>query len=293
MLAAEIKYRRGKGSPNPYEDACARDPTERIRDWDAVVEISRKSVLASRSPWKRQSWVTSARDAIWTVNRLASPRGRITTSGQWDKLPEITIPAMSPFNSRPDIDAAIDKSFRKQVNDYELSHGVKLNRAIKKDEDIVSWWNSLCSTDRARLQEESDLITDLWREAENRVREREGLPRIGEGWVSEAALLQLVKDTFPTEQVVHHARPSWLGRQHIDIFLPKRNVAIEYQGKQHFEPIDFFGGWGGLRKAQERDRRKCELCAQNGVRLISCDFDESITGPKLRALVQEGEAEST
>ena len=289
MLAAEIKYRKAKGSPNPYEDASVSDPTERIRDWDAVVEISRNAVLLSRSPWKLQNWVKSAYNAIWTVNRLSNPRGRITASGRWQELPEITIPAPSPFNTRVKIHAAIDISFRKQVNNYEVSQGAKLNRVIKEKEKIVSWWNNLCSTDHALLQKEAELITDFWKEAENYVRERHGLPRIGEGWVSEAALLQLVKDTFPNERVVHHARPSWLGRQHIDVFLPNRKVAIEYQGKQHFVPVDFFGGWDGLHKTQKRDKRKRELCAQNGVRLIYCPFDEPATGPKLRALVQESE----
>lgn len=292
MLAAEIKYRKAKGSANPYEDASVPDPTKRIRDWDAVVEISRKLVLASRSPWKRQNWVNSAHGAIWTVNRLSSPRGRITTSGRWEELPEITIPAPSPFNTMPKIHAAIDRSFHKLVNNYEVSHRVRLNRAIKRKENIVSWWNNLCSTEYVRLQEESELIIEFWKEAENEVREHHGLPRIGEGWVSEATLLQLVKDTFPNDRVVRHARPSWLGRQHLDIFLPTRNVAIEHQGKQHFVPVDFFGGWDGLHKAQKRDKRKRELCAQNGVMLIYCRYDEPITGPKLKALVQESESES-
>ena len=81
MLAAEIKYRKAKSSANPYEDASVIDPIERIRDWDAVVEISRKLVLGSRSLWNRQNWVNSAHKAIWTINRLSSPRGRITVYG--------------------------------------------------------------------------------------------------------------------------------------------------------------------------------------------------------------------
>lgn len=290
MLAAEIKYRKAKGSANPYEDASVSDPTKGIRDWEAVIEISRKLVLTSRSPWKRQNWINSARDAIWTVNRLSSPRGRITASGRWEELPEITIPAPSPFNTRSKIHSAIDRSFHKLVNNYEVSHGVRLNRAIKRKENIVSWWNNLCSTDHVLIQEESELITDFWKEAENEVRERHGLPRIGEGWVSEAELLQLVKDTFPNDRVVHHARSSWLGRQHLDIFLPRRNVAIEYQGKQHFVPIDFFGGLEGLYKAQKRDKIKSELCAQNGVKLIYYRFDEPITRTRLKALLKESES---
>ena len=51
-----------------------------------------------------------------------------------------------------------------------------------------------------------------------------------------------IKETFPNEKVVHHGKPSWLGQQHLDIYFPYKNIAIEYQGLQHQEPVEFFGG---------------------------------------------------
>jgi len=56
--------------------------------------------------------------------------------------------------------------------------------------------------------------------------------------------------------------------QSLDIFIPDKNVAIEYQGKQHFTPIDFFGGEIGYYNTVERDIRKKNLCNKNNLILI-------------------------
>ena len=65
-----------------------------------------------------------------------------------------------------------------------------------------------------------------------------------------------------------HARPTWLTPQHLDVYLPEHNVGVEYQGAQHLEPVDYFGGEAALRQAQARDRRKLNLCRRHGCKLI-------------------------
>lgn len=104
--------------------------------------------------------------------------------------------------------------------------------------------------------------------SENLYRESIGLKRVGEGWFSETELFYYIKEAFSDEEVVAQGKPEWLGRQRFDIYLPKYKIAIEYQGLQHFEAIDFFGGEEGLRKNQERDRKKKELCLLNDAILI-------------------------
>lgn len=77
-----------------------------------------------------------------------------------------------------------------------------------------------------------------------------------------------MRDAFPDETVIQHGRPKWLGRQHLDIFMPDRGVAVEYQGEQHDRPVEFFGGEEAFRKNVERDRKKLSKCKRNGVRVI-------------------------
>jgi hypothetical protein len=292
LLAAEIKYRKTKGSRNPYEDACVPDPVGRVRDWEAVLDLSREAVLRSPTPWDRRTWIKCTSKAIWRVNRLSEPKARIAAgAGRWEPLPDIVVPSPSLFNGQSAIHLEIEEAFLGSVRDYEENDGERLNRVIRKGEGIVPWWESLCWISQSKLREQSEKTGELWKEAENSVRERHGLPRIGEGWVSEVALLNLVQDAFPCEPVIHHARPKWLGRQHLDIFLPDRSVAVEYQGEQHFVPVDFFGGWEALDETQKRDQRKSRLCAQNGVRLIYFRSDDPITRETVQKRIEKASRE--
>jgi len=114
------------------------------------------------------------------------------------------------------------------------------------------------------------------REAENEVRDILGIPHIGEGWISEKELLNIIKGIFPTKEIIHQASPEWLGRQRIDIYVPELKLAIEYQGLQHYEPVEYFGGEEGFRKNKERDELKARLCSQNGIKMVYFRYNEEI-----------------
>ena len=56
-------------------------------------------------------------------------------------------------------------------------------------------------------------------------------------------------------------------RQRFDFYLPKHNIAIECQGKQHFEPIEHFGGEKEFEKILDRDKKKYTFCEKNNIKL--------------------------
>jgi hypothetical protein len=122
---------------------------------------------------------------------------------------------------------------------------------------------------------------ETFNEPENEIRKMFGLPKIGEGWISETNLFYEIKTHFSNEAVIHHGRPSWLGKQHLDIYIPKFNIGIEYQGDQHYYPIDFFGGEDSYVKNKARDENKKQLCIKNNCHLIYVNpgytLDEVIT----------------
>ena len=60
----------------------------------------------------------------------------------------------------------------------------------------------------------------------------------------------------------------WLGRQHLDFYLPEHNVAIECQGIQHFRPVNAFGGEKTFYDTVGRDLIKIQKCLNNGVKLL-------------------------
>ena len=49
---------------------------------------------------------------------------------------------------------------------------------------------------------------------------------------------------------------------------------IEYQGKQHYEPSQKFGGKRGLYQQQFNDNKKRRFCALNDIKLIEIPYTE-------------------
>ena len=53
-----------------------------------------------------------------------------------------------------------------------------------------------------------------------------------------------------------------------DFYLPNYNLLIEYQGRQHEHPIDYFGGEEQFRVQQEHDERKREYAKLHNINLL-------------------------
>ncbi len=63
----------------------------------------------------------------------------------------------------------------------------------------------------------------------------------------------------------------WLtfnGTLHLDFYLPEYDIAIECQGIQHFQPVDFWGGKEGLEQTKKRDVVKKTLCEGKGIKML-------------------------
>ena len=66
-----------------------------------------------------------------------------------------------------------------------------------------------------------------------------------------------------------------------DFYIYSLNMCIEYDGKQHFEAIDFFGGEEGLIYIQNNDRIKTQYCINNNMKLVRIKYSEKIVGKLL------------
>ena len=94
--------------------------------------------------------------------------------------------------------------------------------------------------------------------------------RVPSKWSNEYKLYITVKRYVPDAK--YQYRCNWLGAQSFDVFLPTHNVAIEYQGEQHYKSLDIFGGEEGLVERKQRDKQKMILANENGVELISWNY---------------------
>ena len=57
-----------------------------------------------------------------------------------------------------------------------------------------------------------------------------------------------------------------------DFYLHDYNVCIEYDGIQHFKPIEYFGGEEAFQKRQLNDKIKTEYCIDNHITLIRLPY---------------------
>lgn len=60
----------------------------------------------------------------------------------------------------------------------------------------------------------------------------------------------------------------------IDFYLPKYNIAIEYDGIQHFESVKHFGGEPKFNRQIMIDRAKEEFCKENSMNLIKIHYKD-------------------
>lgn len=59
-----------------------------------------------------------------------------------------------------------------------------------------------------------------------------------------------------------------------DFYLPSYNLVIEFDGIQHFEPVEHFGGEKNFQITQKRDRDKNEYCKKNNINILRIPYWE-------------------
>lgn len=63
---------------------------------------------------------------------------------------------------------------------------------------------------------------------------------------------------------------------YFDFYLPDFNICIEFDGEQHYIPIEFFGGNKNLSVVKIRDNIKNIFCKENNINLIRIRYDENM-----------------
>jgi very-short-patch-repair endonuclease len=67
-----------------------------------------------------------------------------------------------------------------------------------------------------------------------------------------------------------------IGPLRFDFYLPELGILLEFQGKQHFVAVKYFGGAQAFKSTQRRDRIKRNWARKNGYELIAIRFDEDV-----------------
>ena len=69
-----------------------------------------------------------------------------------------------------------------------------------------------------------------------------------------------------------------------DFYLPDYNICIEYNGRQHYLPINIWGGEKELMNIKRRDKIKMEYCKKNNIPLFIIKYCDKIL-PKLKLII--------
>ena len=73
-----------------------------------------------------------------------------------------------------------------------------------------------------------------------------------------------------------------------DFYIPSQSILIEYQGVQHYQPIDYFGGETAFRKQQKHDQMKLDYAKEHGYNLITVPYTEDTFSKIKKYLIKHG-----
>lgn len=110
-------------------------------------------------------------------------------------------------------------------------------------------------------------------------------------WKTEELVLKITKKLYSKYNVIYQYKPFYLksslgGQMSYDIFIQELSVAIEYQGEQHFRPIDYFGGEESFYRQRERDEEKKKISEKYGIKLVYINFNDNITSDLIKKRVE-------
>lgn len=92
----------------------------------------------------------------------------------------------------------------------------------------------------------------------------------------QTALTLMLKKLIPGENIVNEYHIG--DRLKLDIYCPSYKLAVEYHGRQHFYYTKrFFDSKYDFEEALERDKKKIEMCKQEGIALVVFRYNDSLT----------------
>ncbi len=110
------------------------------------------------------------------------------------------------------------------------------------------------------LEKQEEILKQARTKINDATIERQVYDLVEYKWKSEELMYECIKKVFKNNNVIHQYRPYFLhtntGQLSYDVFVCGKNVAFEYQGKQHFESVEIFGGEENFKKQKQRDKIK-------------------------------------
>lgn len=101
---------------------------------------------------------------------------------------------------------------------------------------------------------------------------------------SEQCARQIIEDIY--NKLFPNIRPHFLKNPdtnknlELDMYNEELKLAFEYNGEQHYKPIEYFGGEKEFHKRQKLDILKKELCEKNNIKLVIIPYKYTHRNPE-------------
>lgn len=96
--------------------------------------------------------------------------------------------------------------------------------------------------------------------------------KIIENWLESHHISFTKEETFNKADGLKTDKCNYL---RFDIFIPSKNLIIEFDGIQHFYPIEMWGGENALLKTQEHDLIKNNWANENNIDIICFNYKQT------------------
>lgn len=120
----------------------------------------------------------------------------------------------------------------------------------------------------------SSTFNSLILQIRDEIKEECGIKTKNKNLINENLLYNNLKKILGNTQIYRNVRMLELRNLELDIYfeINKKKIGIEYQGQQHYQPVNFFGGKKSFIRTQKNDKIKSFLCKKNNILLIEFPY---------------------
>lgn len=119
---------------------------------------------------------------------------------------------------------------------------------------------------------------EFWQNPHNHIGQQSGCPKCHTQSKGETTIEKYLidKNIKYTQQYQIPYLNNNKGTTGVDFYLPDKNIFIEFNGKQHYVPIEHFGGEIKFQKQVIRDNYVRYYCINNNIKLIEIKYNDNI-----------------
>ena len=189
----------------------------------------------------------------------------------WNKKVTIICPVHGKFKQIPFdhlrghgcVKCMGDKIAENKTKPYNLF----LEQALKKHNKKYTYDADTYTNRYTKMKIICPIHGEFWQTPHNHL-QGQGCPKCNDSILEKEVESILSENRIKYISKCTSSNLKWLGRQHLDFYLPEYNVAIECQGIQHFEAREKFGGEKEFVETVKRDNKKRNKCIKNNVNIF-------------------------